>query len=228
MAEALHFFNTYEAVIYVVLGVGFVLYLKRFINAWNEMRKAIFGLERESAQARLNQSAVLMAVLLLAALAEFTLVTYLSPVIPIAITPPTPTMELLAVEELATVTPETAAEIGITATPLPTIAVDTSGCIADKLAFTSPKNGDQVRGKVEIIGTVNIPNFGFYKYEMAQAGEALWLTLGAGRETRQEALLGSWDTSNLPPGEYYLRLVATDTAGETLPPCMISIYVNPP
>ena len=47
--------------------------------------------------------------------------------------------------------------------------------------LTEPKDGDEVSGVVTLKGTADIPNFGFYKYEVAKPGDAVWLTISAGR-----------------------------------------------
>jgi hypothetical protein len=72
---------------------------------------------------------------------------------------------------------------------------------------------------------VDIPNFGFYTYEIARPGESIWLPIQVGREIKQEAVLGTWDTSALTPGEYLLRLVVTDNQGNALEPCVIGVMV---
>jgi len=98
--------------------------------------------------------------------------------------------------------------------------------VEGQIAFSSPEANATVSGTVEIKGTADIPNFGFYKYEMARPGAALWLTIGAGRQPVKDDLLGRWDTTTLPPGEYILRLVVTDTNGNAMPPCMRPVYVT--
>jgi hypothetical protein len=93
------------------------------------------------------------------------------------------------------------------------------------LEITSPKNGDTVKGSFDIIGTVNVPNFGFYKYEFAAVGTDLWATISADRTPKMKETLGNWATGTLIPGDYQLRLVVTDTQGQLLPACVISVRV---
>jgi hypothetical protein len=68
MDEALRFFRTYELWIYALLALVSLIYLRRFILAWGELRGAAFGLERESAQTRLNQAAGMLVLLMMIAL----------------------------------------------------------------------------------------------------------------------------------------------------------------
>ncbi len=93
--------------------------------------------------------------------------------------------------------------------------------------LTSPKAGTEISGKVDVQGTVNIPDFGFYKYEVAPLNTDTWATISAGRNLVINGSLGSWDTTALTPGDYQLRLVATDNQGQSLPPCIIPVRVVP-
>ena len=86
MEEALRFFRAFELWIYLLLGLGGLFYLRRFILAWQELRGAVFGLERESAQARLNQAASVLVLLLTMAVTEFFLVSFVAPSMPGAMT----------------------------------------------------------------------------------------------------------------------------------------------
>ena len=71
MEEALGFFRAFETWIYLLLGLVGLYYIRRFALAWQELRSASFGLERESAQARLNQSASILVLVLTMVVTEF-------------------------------------------------------------------------------------------------------------------------------------------------------------
>ena len=47
MEEAISFFRAFELWIYLLLGLGGLYYLRKFILAWQELQGASFGLERE-------------------------------------------------------------------------------------------------------------------------------------------------------------------------------------
>lgn len=79
MDEALGFFQAFEVWIYLLLALGGLFYARKFILAWQELRDAAFGLERESAQARLNQAASILVLLLAMAIAEVVLVSFVAP-----------------------------------------------------------------------------------------------------------------------------------------------------
>ncbi len=232
MEEALRFFRTYEMWIYVILALAGLVYIRKFILAWEELRRAAFGLERESAQSSLNQSAGMLVLLFVMAVAVFVLVSFVAPIFPASNPLLTPTMDLLAsptttlagettIEGLATATNEVMAE---TASP----EVVGEGCVPGQIMLTEPIEGSDITGVIVVKGTADIPNFGFYKYEIARPGETVWLTIQAGREIKQEGDLGQWDTRTLAPGDYMLRLVVSDNQGESLESCVIRVRVNNP
>jgi hypothetical protein len=100
-----------------------------------------------------------------------------------------------------------------------------AGCTPGQLELTFPEAGDEINGVVELTGTVNIPNFGFYKYEVAPNGSDSWATIAAGRVAVIQGPLGRWDTTALTPGDYQLRLVVVDNQGTILPPCVVPVQV---
>ena len=232
MAEALRFFKEYEIWIYTLLALGGLVYIRKFILAWDELRAAAFGLERESAQARLNQSAGMLVLLLAMGIGVFVLVTFVVPTVPGANPLLTPTLDLLATATTTlpaeTIQPEEGeAPVG-TPTPPTVEPAGEAGCVPGQSMLTAPEDGAEVSEVVTLTGSATIPNFGFYKYELARPGDAIWLTLQAGRSPVQDGELGQWDTRTIPSGEYHLRLVVTDNQGNSLEPCTISVFVNNP
>ena len=80
-----------------------------------------------------------------------------------------------------------------------------------------------------MLGSADIDNFGFYKFEVARAEEELWLTIQVGRAIVEAGvLLETWDTSRLPVGDYALQLIVTDNEGEELAPCRIPVRIEAP
>ncbi len=232
MDETLFFFKTYEVWIYLILGIGSVLYLRKFSLAWAELRGATFGLERDSAQRRLNQAASVIVLLVIMAVAEFVLVSFVAPLVPGASPLPTPTIDLLATATTTLNAPDPAggdAPLNATDAPLPTVDLDAASCVEGEIMITAPVADESLVGEVEIRGTADVPNFGFYKLEIARQQEPLWLTIQAGRSPVQDdVLVSSWDTSPLPPGDYILQLVVVDTQGQDLQPCRVPVRINAP
>ncbi len=229
MEEALRFFRAYEVWIYLLLGLGGVIYIRKFILAWQELRGAAFGLERESAQGRLNQAASILVLLLTMGITEFVLVSFVAPTVPGAIPLLTPTLDLLATPTitLPPVTPQLGeASVQATVTVTPTAGLASSGCIPDQIIIMYPTDGIEISGAVEITGTVDIPNFGFYKLEMKRPEETDWQTILAGNDVKRKGILGIWNTSLLPPGYHQLGLVVTDNQGKSLPACITEVRVT--
>jgi hypothetical protein len=230
MREALSFFETYEAAIYFILGLGGILYAWRFYGAWQELRTAVYGLERDSAQGRLNQASVSLFFLFLIASSVFSIVTFVIPILPVV----EPTRAAQPQQPGLTLTPEistseTPNDILATATLLPTVAVSEENCDPETINISSPQSGETISGAVEISGTVDVENFGFYKFKYARPQDGLWLTVLAERLIVQDGVLvANWDTSRLPPGEYVLQILVTDTNGDELPPCRVSVVIAAP
>jgi hypothetical protein len=225
MDEFLRYFKEYEVWIYVILGVWAIWQIRKFVLAWEELRGSAFGMERESAQIRLNQAATLLLLILVMATGEFFLVSFVAPAVPEANPLPTPTLDLLATPTLALLDTTPGAEQTVLETAVPVELSAADGCVADSVNLLEPQNGAQVNGVVTLIGTASIPNFGFYKYEIARPGDTVWLSINAGERPVQEDILGDWVTDVLSPGDYLLRLVVVDNQGNALPACVIQVRV---
>lgn len=226
MEEALRFFRAFEVWIYLLLGLGGLFYARKFILAWQELRGAAFGLERESAQARLNQAASVLVLILTMTVSVFILVSFIAPTVPGANPLLTPTLDLLATPTTTLAAFETPVDVeSPDETPTPILPPIASGCMENSILITSPTNGSEVRGVVQVLGTADIPNFGFYKFEMKRPEDNVWLTIQAGNQPVQSGDLGDWDTRRLTPGEYQLGLVVVDNQGRSSEPCIVQVSV---
>jgi hypothetical protein len=164
-----------------------------------------------------------LALSVLLFIGEFLLATIISPQMPSIAVVETPTAEfvLSGTETLA------AEEVLGSPTPAATISQASlvSECVEGVTEITSPQNGDTVSGTVELIGSVNVENFGSYKYEFTNTGAINWITIAANNTLKLDESLGFWYTSNLTPGTYLLQLVPLDNTGEELTPCIIAVKV---
>ena len=235
MEEALGFFRAFEVWIYLLLGLGGIIFIRNFILAWQELRGATFGLERESAQSRLNQSASILVLLLTMAITEFILVSFVAPAMPGAIPLPTPTLNLLATPTITLPATNQLAP-GMTADNSPeNVTLETnnsntfqSGCTPGQVEITFPESGQEVSGVIGVVGTANIPNFGFYKFEIKRPDETIWLTIQAGNTIVENGKLGDWDTTRLTPGDYQLSLIVVDNQAKASPACIVQLLVARP
>lgn len=227
MDQIVGFFRANEQWVYGALGVFAIWQIVKFAAAWNTLRSASFTMERELAQNKLNRAAIMLVLALLVAVSEFTLVSFVAPTMPGANPLPSPTLNILAIPT-ATIAPEQTGQAPpIEVTPTEEIN-PTAGCIADQVMISAPKDGDEVSGVIEVVGTANIPDFGFYKYEIARPGETIWLSINAGEQIVQDGVLGEWITSVLPPGDYQLRLMVADNQGKFRLPCTVRVRVLAP
>lgn len=226
MNEILRFLRDLEYLVYIILGGLTVWKLRNFILAWDELRSAAFGLEMESAQNRLNRAAALLVVLLFLGTAEFGLVTFIIPSMPELNPIPTPTIDLLATPTATLVIVPTEPGESIQQTPVLGTAVVQAGCVPEEVFISSPETNQVVSGVVEIEGSANITDFGFYKFEVSAANTDNWLTIQAGDEPTTGGMLGFWDTTQLDPGNYSLRLVVVDNQGLQSDPCAVSVTVE--
>lgn len=216
---------TYRVGIYILLGVGILVYLRMFLVGIHEWQRSVFGLERRFAQRRLISASTGLMLLFLLLIGEFLLVTVIEPQMPaekietqIASSPvgePGVTLPLDTMEPEIVPT----AILNLEQTELLSV------CIEDTVEITYPADGDRVSGSVEVIGSVNVDNFGSYKYEFSPTGNINWVTIAAGNQLKLDENIGFWYTSALTPGTYLLRLVPLDNAGMELTPCIVTIEV---
>jgi hypothetical protein len=232
MEELLLFLKKYEVWVYVLSALIGLVYLRKLVIAYQDWRASLFGMERESAQRRFSTYLSLFLLVILTAGLEVSLVSFVIPNYPVKQgLLPTPTLDLniTPTQPLPAGTPGAAVPAGANQTQQPTVVVKlTEGCTKGAVEWSFPKVGDEIGGKVDLLGTVNIPNLGFYKYEYSQPGTDVWSTIAAGNKNIVNDLLGRWDTTLLVPGDYLLRLVVADNQNQLLPACVVSVRVVAP
>jgi hypothetical protein len=214
---------SYEPLIYIALAIGGLFAFRRMWYSWREWRDSVYGLEREFALRRLGQATAAAFFILALIFVEFFIATFIAPSLPATDILATPTLDLLLTPP-GTLSPEQATQAALFPVTQ-SVPSGMSGCIADQIMITAPEPGTDVSGTVEITGTANVPNFGFFKYEIAPRGTQNWATISAEREPKVNEVLGSWNTSSLTNGDYFLRLVVTDNVGASLEPCVIAVRV---
>ncbi len=216
------FLSAYEVLIYIFLILVGIFFWRWLWRTWKDWRASIYGLEREVSQRRFSRALAANLIWLLIFLGEFVIATFVLPSMPASLFIPTPTIDLLT-----TPTGTISAELAATLDALPTPQAEdySEGCLPEKHIIDSPVPGENLSGIVDLIGTVDIPNFGFYKFEISPAGQEAWAPVYAGREVIKDDILGRIDTGSLTPGDYRLRLVVTNNVGEPMEPCEVLIRV---
>ena len=213
----------YESLIYVALAIWGLFVLRTLFRQWGEWRDAVFSLEREFALRRLGRTLAVAILILGLVSAQFFIATFVVPALPASDLAVTPTLDLLA-SPVGSLSPAESTQAIIA--PLTPVAQNgMSGCVPEQIMITDPTPGAVVQGTVDILGTANVQNFAFFKYEIAPLGTENWSTVSASREPKTDTSLGSWNTSLTTNGEYFLRLVVTTNTGEALEPCIIAVRV---
>lgn len=227
MEELLPFLQQNENWIYILLGAIALIYLFKMVSAFKEWKETVFGLERESAQRRFTSSLTILVLLVLFVLAEFTIVTFVAPAYPQLAALSTPTLDVLATPTVTLAASTPAATSTASGFEMPTITATTeaNGCIPGQIEWVSPGPGQEINQTIELIGTVNVPNLGFYKYEFSQQGSEVWNTIAANNTPKVGGEIGYWNTSQLTPGDYLLRLVVVDNQNQPFPDCVVPVRV---
>jgi hypothetical protein len=214
------FITENELVIYILLGIGGLFALRTLVLGWTEWQKSIFGLEKELAFNKIKSSGVILILLVMIGLSQFCFVSFVIPFFPSTAFEATPTANLLAGTPNAPGTEMTAGP----GSQIP--AEGTIGCTAGQIMITSPAPDEEISGKLTVKGTINVQNFGYYKYEYSQAND-IWVTIAAGDKLILDGELGNWDVTQLTPGDYQLRLMVTDNTGAALPSCSLTVKIRP-
>lgn len=214
----------YSTGIYVLLVLGILIYLRKFLMGFRDWQKSVFGLEQDFAQRKLTSASTGLILLILLVIGQFILVTIIGPQMPVQSLGATTTIDPLA-SPTATLSPGDAQIAEQIPSPVTMRESLVSECIEGILEITTPTEGEAVSGTVDIIGSVNIENFGSYKYEYSTTGNINWITVAAGNQLKLDESLGLWYTSALTPGTYLLQLVPLNNVGEELTPCIITVDV---
>jgi hypothetical protein len=252
-----HLIARYAIIFYVLAAIGALLYAWSAFQARRRQGVALFSLEREDAVNQGLRSWVMASACVLVAVGVFGISSYVVPNMPDKEAEGTPLISLLFTPTANPALPPTAAPIAIaTATfaPAPTVAPiatplarvpDTpepvptgdgeggvmpaeAACSSAGTQIVSPRNGDFVSGVIEVLGTANLPNFSFYKFEIQWPGNQDWVTLQSFEVPVAGGVLGHWDTAPLAqqPGTYRFRLVVVDDTGNFPDPCVIGVVIE--
>lgn len=213
----------YEPLVYIALVIGGLYSFRQMFRYWREWRDSVYRLEREFALQRLGRATSLGLLVLGLLFAEFYVATFIAPSLPASDILTTPTLDILAVP-IETLSPDSATQAALSLST-PVIQSGMKGCVPDKIMITSPASGDEIKGTVDLVGTADTPNFGFYKYEVAPVGTNNWATISAGDSPKRDEVLGQLNTTIMANGDYFLQLVILDNVGKTIEPCVIAIRV---
>ena len=80
-------------------------------------------------------------------------------------------------------------------------------------------------GVINIVGSANIEDFGYYKFEFRGNGFGDWTFIQRFDQSINGGILGAWDTRSVSSGAYEFRLVVVDSTGNYPPPCVVKLNV---
>jgi len=223
MGAISRFFATYEGLIYILLILGGLFAFRGLWISWREWRQSIFGLEREFTLRRFSQALAVSIMILFLFFTVMFMASFVAPASPSIDLLSTPTLNILDQGD-GILSGDPALVAGTIIATIPT-TVSGNGCIPNQLILTSPEPGQEIQGSISLQGTVNVANFGFYKFEVSPREAETWGTISAGTNIIINGEVGVWDTSILTPGDYDLRLIVTDNQGNSLAPCVIPVRV---
>ncbi|MBI2845981.1 MAG: hypothetical protein HYX86_05485 [Chloroflexi bacterium] len=239
----LRFISDYAPWIYIFSGLGAFWVLRNIQTARDEQQAALFSIEREAATNRLTQGIRFLVGIL--ALAGITAAINFSGAAPASSPPPEETMsQPPIIIPTSTPLPPTPTSGPPTPTPTlpprptetpseepsptPTPAFVAPACPDPHAIITSPGEGQNISGLVEIRGTAYLES-GFREYQIFYAAgenpsESQWAWDYSGKQPVFNGLLHTWD----PQGRtgiftFILRVVKTD--GNWLKPCQVTVTV---
>ena len=248
MEQVLAILSEYQWLIYLVLGLALIFFLRRALLARRDGARSIFKLEQEQARTRYSRSVTICAVLLLLMAAAFIVS---NPMLPEPVTTPEPTptetsgplaaSTLTPTPEPATITPTaTPTRARPTRPPNPTETpgaeatqapvVSPPSCPNPNVRITSPGTNQVVQGNVAVRGTANIAEFQYYKVEVGPGSNPKdheWTVIGTLHESPVSGgVLETFNSGAYPAGTYTLRLVVVDQTGNYPPPCRVTVTVQ--
>lgn len=225
MDAILRFLTQYEILLFILFGAVILIYVRKVYLAWRDWSVALFGLEKELSQRKINAGLSLVLFSTLLAIGLFVINTFVTPAVPGVFQVATPTVDMTA---QPTIIVETPMVESTTQGLIPTLsAFLNKGCVPGQVNWRYPLDGEGVSGQVELSGTVNILNLGYYKIEYSPMDQDNWISILAGREVIDNAPFGSlWNSADLTPGDYKIRIVVFTNDDEKLPECEIKILVK--
>ena len=248
MEQVLGILSEYQWLIYLILGLVLIFFLRRALLARRDGARSLFKLEQEQARTRYSRSVTVCAIILLLMAAVFIIS---NPILPEAVATPEPTptetsgplaaSTLTPTPAPATITPTaTATRQRPTRPPKPTETpgadatetpvVRPPACPNPNVRITSPGQNQVVQGNVPVRGTANIASFQYYKVEVGPGGnpkDSEWTVVGdLHRSPVSGGVLETFNSSAYAAGTYSLRLVVVDQTGNYPEPCRVTVTVQ--
>jgi hypothetical protein len=229
----------YAVWLYLLLGLFAFFFLRAYLVARRERDNSIFALERESATGRMAQATMgFLVTLILIGGVLYTSQTLVEEIpLPeatptatmIIVLPPTATPPPLLPTPTPTETPRPRPTPPPLEAPPPTTEASlgvAANCPSPGVRISEPGTGAAVSGVIQIIGSADIPDFWYYKFEFRGNGFGDWTFIQRFDTSINGGILGVWDTRSVPSGDYEFRLVVVDKTGNYPEPCSLLLSVR--
>ena len=141
--------------------------------------------------------------------------------------PPTPA-PVLPTETPVPPTPEPLPTETPTPEPPPAVAAAPVACGDGRLAISAPGAGQVIGGVTGVTGSASHEAFQFFKLEYAPGANAGggFVYFAGSNVPVSGGLLGNFDTTALPNGDYTIRLTVVDQSSNFPPPCDVSVVIQ--
>lgn len=239
--------------LYIFIGVGVFLSLRRFSRASYELRATRFELQRDFARyARAN--ALTASILLIeAGLIVFGIQNIVAPTLRETLDLSPDVADIMIDLDFNTPTPAPLANVNIdensidfggftsnevrvtptpTATPVGTIepAPSVIGCDSPGAQLQIPANGMVIQSPIEVRGIAYTDNFSTFKLEIAgdYTGGQHSVIERFTEPARELKTFNLFNPALFPEGTYQFRLTVFDTSDTLRESCAVTIYIRPP
>ncbi|MCU0465247.1 MAG: hypothetical protein MUF38_11845 [Anaerolineae bacterium] len=241
--------------LYIFIGLGVFLGLRRYGRASGEYRATRFELERDLARFKRANAVTSMVLLIEAGLVVFGVQSVVAPTLretlqfaPTSVeviedlafnTPTPPPLAVLSIDdsnvEFGGDNPADRIQITPTptATPVGTIqpnAPTPVGCDTANASLQIPANGQVVREIIPVVGVANVENFASFKLEIR--GQSLgdnFLSMESYVQSAPDVRqLSQFNPALYPEGTYQFRLAVFDITDTLRASCTVTIYIRPP
>ena len=235
----------YALWIYILCGLGMIVYLRAALAARQQGAQTIFPLDRETAVQRVYRSSGMIVVLLLIVVGVYALSNYVEVPSPSQspIAWPTATVEAATpTRSLPSPTPGTpTVTVAPTATRrpfrptviLPTIGQGTptvqtapASCPRPNVQVFQPGQNQVINQGTEVKGIATKEGFDRYEFKFkSRDAQDEWHWVQSFKTPVQNGSLGFWPTSHLPAGNYSFMLIVIDRTGNS-EECIVPVAIQ--
>jgi hypothetical protein len=234
--------------LYILLGLGAVVFFVRWRRARQTYLDANFELVRDLAGQQQNRMFIRWFALFALAIAVVFIQQFLAPYMvlnqQVAVT------STVVEPTFITTTPQPPGDVNIEDlvsgnssdpeatptvefTPVGTIipnAPPPQGCDSPRASLQIPTNGMRVFETIQVIGTANTENFDSYKLELSGPGTSNIFAVISQSTTPapDPAVLGQIVALAFEPGEYQFRLTVFDSNTTLVAACLVNISITTP